>query len=107
MNTNTLTTVSELTFLEKLDWAIPSSFNNSIILDNNDNTEAISQSDDQQWIPFHAEKSTEVCEEELESRRNAKRQTEYIQLHELVEKVSKFLPTTKTKVYCLKPEDSV
>ena len=109
VNTNTLTAVSELTFLEKLDWAISSSDNSSIILDNNDNTEPVSRTDGQQWIPLHAEKSSEEESEEAaaENKKTAKLRLEYIQLHKLAEKVAKSLPTTKTKVYCLNPVDAL
>lgn len=106
VNTNTLKAVSELTSLERLDWAIPSSCNTSIILDSNENTEAVPQNKDQQWIPFHTEKSddeSEEPEEVVNTKRNAKRQTEYIRLHELQEKVKKCLPKTKTKVHCVAP----
>ena len=105
MNTNTLKAVSDLSFLLRLEWAIPSSCNTSIILDSNENTEQQSQNNGLQWIPFHTEKSEEDLEEYLSEKKTGKKQTEYIRLHELQEKVTKCLPKTRTKVHCVKPED--
>ena len=106
MNTNTLKAISDLSFLSHLDWAIPSSCNTSIILDSNENTEQQSQNDSLQWIPFHAEKEQDDTEEEIaDDKKKGKKQTEYIKLHELQEKVTKCLPKTRTRVYCVRPED--
>ena len=105
MNTNTLKAISDLTFLLRLEWAIPTSCNTSIILDSNENAEQQSQNDGLQWIPFHAEKEQEDAEEDADDKKRGKKQTEYIRLHELQEKVTKCLSKTKTKVYCVKPED--
>ncbi|KAL5008970.1 hypothetical protein ScPMuIL_014551 [Solemya velum] len=106
VNSNTMAVVSKLTQLKKLEWGIVGNKNNSIILDPSDDTspsnKAITPNANEQveWVPF-------MPESDNNDPRSPESLAEYIGVHQLKQRLNKFLPdkTLRSSVHkCYLPE---
>lgn len=93
VNTNTLKAVETLKQLKTLEWTIPQTSVSSIILDDNDNTDIDQTMEEKQhWIPFQTV-GDQVAMDNVKSSA-----AQYINVHQLKERLDKSLPDTKVKV---------
>ncbi|KAL3874957.1 hypothetical protein ACJMK2_037905 [Sinanodonta woodiana] len=98
VNSTTMSIVTKLPNLDRLDWVILNSKNASVILNNDENpdkaeNEDLEKSSCNQWVPFlYASDDPDWNSHK-----------EYVGIQQLTQKLTKFLPTTRIKVYCTEP----
>lgn len=93
VNSNTMAVVSKLTQLKKLEWGIVGNKNNSIILDPSDDSSSSKNiTPNVEWVPF-------MPETDNNDPRSPESLAEYIGVHQLKQRLNKFLPDTDIKVF--------
>ncbi|KAK3608612.1 hypothetical protein CHS0354_042610 [Potamilus streckersoni] len=98
VNSTTMSIVTKLPNLDKLEWIILNNKNSSVILNNDENPdkpadEGLENSSCNQWVPF----LYDFDDPDWSSHK------EYVGVQQLTQKLTKFLPTTRIKVYCTEP----